>query len=160
MTEDKIQDLGGQCQASACAVSRPIHLVGISDMPRRRKSTLQVITRYRVIVNRLREVELELSRIQEECPEKTGCYLRYGWEFQQPYGHGFPMVGKDIDVHGWEHALADFYSHEANRLLKERGELLKKVYRMASRYYDVSQNVLTLAALYPHLRKPWFKVHL
>jgi len=138
-------------------ITHETHLERISDMPKRRKSVQQILTQYRVTVQRLREVESELSKIQKECPEKTGCYLQYGWEFIKPYGHGFP-IARNVD--DCEHTLADFFTDEANRLLKEREELLKRLYRLASRFYELSQNAVSLTSLYPHLRKPWFEVHL
>lgn len=134
-----------------------LHQVGILGMPKQRKSVLMVLAQFQATLKRLREVELELSTIQKECPEKTSCYLRYGWMFAKPYEHGGPHA-QNIDVDSWQHALADFYTDQANRLLKEREELRKKLYRLASRYYNVSQNVISLSRLYPHLRKPYFKV--
>jgi hypothetical protein len=133
-----------------------LHPVGISDMPKQRKSVHQIQNQFQATIKRLREVEIELSNIQKECPEKTSCYLRYGWMFAKPYEHGGPH-DNNVGVDSWQHALADFYTDEANRLLKERDELLKKMYRFASRYYDFSETVTSLSAMYPHLRKPCFR---
>lgn len=127
----------------------------ISNMPKRRKDADTILNRFVWLYKKLIKIEKELHKIQEECPEKTRCYLRYGWELQQPYGHGFPILGEITD---WEHALADFYTDQANQLLREREALLEKMYCLASRYYEVSGETATISWRYaPHLRKPWFK---
>jgi hypothetical protein len=120
-------------------------------MPKRRKEPYQ---QYFHFYKELKRIELELSNIQEECHKKTGCYLRYGWMFQEPYGHGFPITR---DVKDWEHALADFYTEQANKLLQQRDDILKKMYRLASKHY-LTGEIDSLNCRYPHLRKPWFKM--
>lgn len=134
------------------------HSKSISDMSKRRKDANTVLNRYLWLHKRLIEVEQKLRKIQEECPKKTGCYLRYGWMFRQPYGHGFPLLNAEKVANSWQHALADFYTMEANKLLKERDNILKKMYRLASRYYKITGEIVSMAWRYgSHYRKPWFK---
>ena len=127
----------------------------IPGMPKQRKGASTILNRYLWLHKELRRIEKELSRIQKECPQRTRCYLRYGWMFQHPYDHGFPISG---EIEEWEHALADFYTMEANKLLRERDKILKKMYRLASRYYNLTGEIVSLGWRYgSHLRKPEFK---
>lgn len=131
-------------------LQQQIHLKSISDMPKRCKEPL---SQYLYLYKELTRIEIELLSILDDCPEKTGCYQRYGWMFQEPYGHGLPIAR---NLEDWEHILADFYTDQANKLLKQRDGILKKMYRLASRHYILAGEVVSLAWRYPHLRKPWF----
>jgi len=135
----------------------------ISDMPNECKSVAKIGNRHYRLFLRLKEIETELSKIMKECPAKAKCYLRYGWMFQEPYAYAFPLMAnvKIVDgkiqyegIEEWQLVLADFYSMEANRLLKERDAILKRMYALSSRYV---KRTGVGCSQFRHLRKPWFK---
>jgi len=124
--------------------------ISIFDMPKRRKSVHQNQAQYRALCLLLQKIEVDLATIQRECPDKTSCYLRYGWEFAKPFEHSAPY-DCGVGVDSWQHALADLYTNEANKLLKEREAILKKIYGLVSRHCE-------LPFIHSHLRKPSFEV--
>lgn len=149
-------------------IGTPSHAKNISDMPKRRKSSVMILNRYRTLHKRLIEVEQELSEIMDECPKRTSCYLRYGWMFANPYAHGHPHKGAIKHINGkleytngieeWQMILARFYEERANKVIHQRDDLLKKLYRLASRYYNLTHEVVPLSWRFgSHYRKPWFK---
>jgi len=130
-------------------------LKSIPDMPTRCNS-VRIRSRCVVLHRKLDALENELDGILRECPERTGCYLRYGAGFSEPFGHGFP-ISREIDPDGWEHALADFYADEANKLLKERDDLLRVMYRLTSQYYKMTGYSFPGMDFDWHMRKPDFE---
>jgi len=129
-----------------------LHSENILNMHKRRKIIL-FLRHYNRLYKELLRVELELSRIMKDCPQKTSCFLRYGVGFKTPYGLGDPLD----DVADWQLVLADFYCEQANKLFFERDEILKRQYALATRIYKLKGKALILRSGFRHLRKPWFK---
>jgi hypothetical protein len=88
----------------------------------------------------------------KECPAKTLCFLRYGWYFEEPYASSY-----DPDAEDWQIFLSDFYSEQANSLLKKREEISKHLYATASKIYKFKGKAEILSLRFPHLRQPWFR---
>jgi hypothetical protein len=72
-----------------------------------------------------------------------------------PYGGGDPV---EYDTENWKVVLADFYAEQANKLLRKREEILKRLWAMASRIYKLRGKGEGLSSRFPHLRKPWFRL--
>jgi hypothetical protein len=134
----------------------------ILDMPNECKGMLRLGKRHYQLFLRLKEIEIELQKIQKDCPEKTKCYLRYGSMLMEPYAPGFPIAATAKVAEGkmqyegveeWQIVLADFYAMEANKLLEKRDAILKEMYAVASRYVRKTSVSCTQ---FRHLRKPWF----
>ena len=128
------------------------HDKNISDMPKRCK-IVRLLRRYTRLYRELLRTELELSQIMKQCPEATSCFLRYGPYLRVPYGCGHPV---EYDIEEWQIVLADFYTEQANKLLGQREQILKKLWAMASRIYKLRGNGEVLSSRFPHLRKPNF----
>lgn len=136
-------------------VSKEIHLASIPSMLKRCKTTpLSLQRRYIRLHRELLKVESELNRIMKECPEKTGhCFLQYGRFFAEPYGAGDPC---DFDAEDWQVVLGDFYAEQANNLVKQREDILKRLYATASKIYKYRGKPTPLSYRFPHLRLPSF----
>lgn len=115
----------------------------------------------------LSQIEIEIGKIQKECFERTSCYLRWG-PWCQDYVAGGPHKGALKIQNGgtleycdglekWHIVLADFYAEQATLLVRKRGELLAKKYRLTSRYLRITGDPFALMLNVPRFRKPWFK---
>lgn len=129
-----------------------LHSENILNISYRRK-VISFLRHYNRLCKELLRVELELSRIIKDCPQKTSCYLRYGVGLKTPYGLGDPID----DIADWQFVLALFYCEQANKLLFERDDILKKQYALATRIYKLQGKAVILHFGFRHLRKPWFK---
>lgn len=136
------------------------HLASILSMPKRCETVetgplwLPLQRRYHRLHRELLKVESELNEIMKECPEKTAhSFLEYGRFLAEPYGPSSPC---EPDAEDWQIVLADFYAEQANDLLKQREDLLKRLYATASRIYKYRGKPTPLSYRFPHFRLPWF----
>jgi hypothetical protein len=134
-----------------------IHAESIRGMPKRaaimpkRWKANRSLKGYVRLYKELLRVELEINRIMKECSGRTLCFLRYGRCSEEPYASGC-----DPNAEDWQIVLSDFYSEQANNLLKKREEILKHLYATASRFYKYRGKVQILSSRFPHFRQPWF----
>ena len=116
------------------------HFKNIPDM---------LLKRIYVLAEQIVRLEQELVHIQEQCPERTSCYLRFLPRISATYGYapGPPNRGSvrahdgKVEYDGieeWQIVLADWYGEEATTIIRKRDDLLKQKYRLNSRYLKVT----------------------
>lgn len=107
---------------------RPVlHSKNIPDM---------LLKRIYALEGQITKLELELSCIKLECPERTSCYLRFLPRVWKDYGYA--PGGPHRSIEDWQDVLARWYGEEATRIIRERDDLLKRKYRLNSRYLKLT----------------------
>jgi hypothetical protein len=112
----------------------------------------------------LSQIEIDIGKIQKECPERTSCYLRWG-PGPQDYAAGGPTKGALKIQNGgtleycdglekWHMVLADFYAEQATLLVRKREALLAKKYRLTSRWYRITTDSVRSMLNVPRFRAP------
>lgn len=134
-------------------------------MPKRSKERLT--NRYLHLYRDLERIEFEIWSLQLDCENKTSCFLHYA-PWAADYVTGLPHKGsvKILDngkrecVGGfeeWQMVLGDFYAEQTTKLLRERENILREMWRLASKIYkSAGRPRYGLSYTHPHERKPWF----